>query len=135
MYGKLDTRKITYSFPSSFQDRSLIGRNGSINGVYEEMVNENGIRVLKQCTVNLGIVKNYTGAESLARGMANFYNENFESVTINDIDWYFLEYDGTANTYAYMTDYKGKILLYTYDAYSKDCAQYHEEIIESIRIK
>ena len=35
--------------------------------------------------MNLGIVKNYPGAESLARGMANFYNETYESVTINEI--------------------------------------------------
>ncbi len=134
LYDTFDTRKITYSFPSSFQDRSLIGRNGSINGSYEEMVYENGIRVLDQCTVNLGIVKNYIGAESLARGMANFYNETYESVTINDILWYKLLYDRSVDTYAYMTDYKGKILFYTYDVYGVDCAQYHEEIIQSIRI-
>lgn len=134
LYDTFDTRKISYSFPDEFQDRSLISRNGSINGVYEEMVYENGNRVLDQCAVNLGIVKNYTGAESLARGIANYHNTNYESVTINGIDWYSIQYDRAVYTYAYMTDYKGKILLYTYDVYRSDCTKYNEEIIESIRI-
>lgn len=128
-YIVYDTSKklngISYTLPNNFIDSSS---KTAISAKYEAY-DDKGFSIL--CKLNVAVVANYKGTEDLAKGMAKYNKTSYNLVTINNIDWYNLNYVSTLNYNIYLTTYKKKILMYEYSG-TDSCLKFNNEIINSI---
>lgn len=120
--------KMSYILPSGFVDL------GSRNGIAASYENLNSEGFMIQCRVFLGFVDNYVGAEDLAIGKANYHDTTYELVSINNIDWYRVNYKRFFHNDIYLTTYNNRILMYQFDG-TESCMPYSDEIIKSIAFK
>lgn len=129
------TDKVAVNVPSVFEDESMDSHE------YAYTYNSNPSGVFGDCSFSLSIVSNYTNAENLATGMAEYYNNNTNIINtnVNGINWYGLNYSSVYNTTAYLMELDNKVYLYKFeigdDSDQAACNTYNEQIFNSISLK
>ncbi len=129
------TDKVSVNVPTVFEDESMDSHE------YAYTYNSNPSDVFGDCSFSLNVVSNYTDAENLATGMAEYYNGNTNIINtnVNGINWYGLNYSSVYNTTAYLMELDNQVYLYEFkigdDSDQAACNTYNEQIFNSISLK